>query len=101
MHLVFALLMASHFAIAKYNKQNGLGGIGMHRFLGLFLPMLFHTIFDASTVDNTALMVEDEATNATGFVILIGVVLVSVILQFVMFVWFKKKTEEYCGMQLN
>ena len=101
MHLVFALLMGSHFAIARYNKQNGLGGIGMHRFLGLFLPMLFHTIFDASTVDNTALMVEDEATNATGFMVLIGVVLVSVILQFVMFVWFKKKTEEYCGMQLN
>ena len=101
MHLVFALLMGSHFAIARYNKQNGLGGIGMHRFLGLFLPMLFHTIFDASTVDNTALMVEDETTNATGFMILVGVVLVSVILQFVMFVWFKKKTEEYCGMQLN
>ena len=46
-------------------------------------------------------MVEDETTNATGFMILVGVVLVSVILQFVMFVWFKKKTEEYCGMQLN
>ena len=67
----------------------------------VFFPMLFHTIFDAATVDNTALMVEDETTNATGFMILVGVVLVSVILQFVMFVWFKKKTEEYCGMQLN
>lgn len=101
MHLVFAILMGVHFAIAKYNKQNGLGGVGMHRFLGLFLPILWHTLFDASTVDNTALMVEDEAINTTGFMITMGIVLISVILQIVMFLWFKKKTGEYCGMQLN
>lgn len=101
MHLVFAILMGVHFGIAKYNKQNGLGGVAMHGFLGLFLPILWHTIFDASTVDNTALMVEDEAINTTGFMITIGVVLVSVILQIVMFVWLKKKSGEYCGMQLN
>lgn len=101
MHLVFALLMGSHLGIARYNKQNGLGGVGMHCFLGLFLPMLWHTVFDASTVDNTALMVENEATNVTGFIIAAGVMLVSVVMQFVMFAWLKKKTGEYSGMALN
>ena len=101
LHLVFALCMGTNLAIACYNKQNGLGGVGMHRFLGLFLPVLWHTVFDAATADNTALMMQDEVTNTVGILIAFAVVLVSVIMQFVMFRRFRKKADAYCGMQLD
>ena len=101
MHLVFALCMGTNLAIACYNKQNGLGGVGKHVVLGLALPILWHTIFDAATADNTAMMVQDELTNIVGVVIAITVLLVSVVMQFVMFAQFKKKAEAYSGMQLN
>ena len=101
MHMVFNLIMAIFLGLAMYEKQKGRSGATLHAILAFVVPLLWHTVFDASTVDNTALMVENEATNVTGFIIAAGVMLVSVVMQFVMFAWLKKKTGEYSGMALN
>ena len=101
LHVAFGVIMGTQLGIARYRKQNNLGGAGRHIFLGLFLPMLWHTLYDASTVDNTGIMVEDENAQTVGMIIALASVLISVVLQFVVFNNFKKKSEEYCGMLLN
>ena len=101
LHAAFAVIMGTQFGLARYKKQNNLGGSGMHIFLGLFLPMLWHTLYDAATADNTGLMVEDGAANTTGIIIALVAVVISVVLQFVVFIRFKNKSGEYCGMSLT
>ena len=68
--------------------------------------MLWHTLYDASTVDNTGMMVEDAGAQTIGLIIALAGMLISVVLQFVVFKfvvfnYFKKKRGEYCGMLLN
>ena len=101
LHVAFGVIMGTQLGIARYRKQNNLGGIGKHIFLGVFLPMLWHTLYDASTADNTGLMVENEDTQTVGMIIALVSVVISVVLQFVVFNNFKKKSGEYCGMLLN
>ena len=101
LHVAFGVIMGTHLGIARYRKQNNLGGVGKHIFLGVFLPMLWHTLYDASTADNTGLMVENEDTQTVGMIIALVSVVISVVLQFVVFNNFKKKSGEYCGMLLN
>ena len=101
LHVAFGVIMGTQLGIARYRKQNNLGGVGKHIFLGVFLPMLWHTLYDASTADNTGIMVENEDTQTVGMIIALVSVVISVVLQFVVFNNFKKKSGEYCGMLLN
>ena len=100
MHMMFGILMGTHLGLAKYCKQEQQDGAGKHIFLAFFLPILWHTLFDASTITNVALNTEDESIEIAGVIVGIVACMASIALQFVLLVRFRKKTEEYCGMQL-
>ena len=98
-------LHAAHRQLAgvveRFGKLRYLHVLPDHILLGLFLPMLWHTLYDAATAFNTGLMVEDGAANTAGMIIALAAVVISVVLQFVVFIRFKKKSGEYCGMSLT
>lgn len=101
LHMIFQLVMGLHLGLAKYNKKNGLGGVGGHRFLAFFLPILWHTVFDAMTASNPAVGMDGGDAEALWIVLGLVVLLVSVALQFLLFVRFRKKSGEYCAMPLT
>ena len=101
MHILFGLLMGTQLGLAKYSKQQGKGDAGKHLFLAFFLPILWHTVFDASTITNAGLYSEDESAQIAGVVVALAVCAISIGLQIVLLIRFKKKTEEYCGIQLK
>ena len=99
LHMIMSLIMALFLGLARHFKSRGLPA-GKYTFLGLFLPVLWHTVFDASTANSVWLKAEDDAMNVTGIVIALVVVVISVVLQFVLLWRFKKNTEKYCAMAL-
>ena len=100
MHMCFQLIMGAHLGLAKYRRASALGGAGRHVLLGLCLPVLWHTVFDAVTISNAALQSENEDLQLVGIIIALAVVLVSVVLQFVLLSRFKKKSAEYSALTL-
>ncbi|MBR1796980.1 MAG: PrsW family intramembrane metalloprotease [Clostridiales bacterium] len=100
MHMVIGLVMGIFLGLAYYKKQKGESS-GIYYFLGLFLPILWHTVYDASTVSNVAFAAEDEYVQFQGLLFGLAVVVISTVLQFVLLIVFKVKTEKYCGMALR
>ena len=101
MHMMFGLLMGMHLGLAKYSKREGLSDAGKHIFLAFFLPVLWHTIFDSVTTVNPALNSNDDIIQMAGIIVALIVMAVSITLQFVLLIRFKKKTAEYCGMMVT
>ena len=99
MHMVFGIIMGVNLGIARHEKQYG-GSSAKHIFLGLFLPVLFHTLYDAATVCNAGLDAPDEATQNTAFLIAIAAIAVSTVLEFILLFGFKKKAVPYSEMEL-
>ena len=97
-HMVFGILMAKHLAFARYDKM-------MHQIspvkeitLAIVIPMLVHTLYDATNASNRFLNSGDEDQEFIGIIIgIIGVVIMFV-LQVLVLVRFKKNTEKYCAM---
>ena len=100
LHMVFGLVMGVYLGLARYKKLNG-ESAGKETFLAFFLPILWHTLFDAVTANNAALSAEDDKVALLGVIVALVVVIVSVVLQFVVLVKFKKNTEKYCAMTLT
>ena len=100
LHMVFGLVMGGFLGLARYKKQRR-ESAGKETFLAFFLPVLSHTVFDAATANNAAISAEDEATQLIGLIAGLVVVVISVVLQIVVLVKFKKNTEKYCGMTLT
>lgn len=100
MHVVFGILMGTHIGLARYNKKEGTGEVGKHRFLAFFLPVLWHTLYDAATTANPGLRAEDEAMQVIYIIGGLIVIIASTVLQFIVLVRFRKNTETYCGMEL-
>ena len=100
LHMVFGLIMGVYLGLARYKKLHG-ESAGKETFLALFLPVLWHTVFDAATANNAALTAEDETTQIIGLFAGLIVVVISVVMQIVVLVRFKKNTEKYCGMTLR
>ena len=75
LHVVFGVLMGSYWGLATYNKRQGLGKVGLYRFLGLCLPVLWHTVFDAATSNNVFIDAESDNTKMVGFVFGVAVVI--------------------------
>ena len=98
MHMMFGLLMGIHLGFAKYSKREGLNDAGKHIFLAFFLPVLWHTIFDSVTTVNPALNSNDDIIQMVGIIVALIVMAISITLQFVLLIRFKKKTAEYCDM---
>jgi RsiW-degrading membrane proteinase PrsW (M82 family) len=100
MHMVFGLLMGVELGLAKHSKLAGTGDSGKHTLLAMALPVLWHTVFDASTSNNPALAATDERTQIAGIVFAIVVLVTSIALQFVVLIRFKRDTEKLCGMSV-
>ena len=100
LHVVFGVLMGSYWGLAAYNKRQGLGKVGLYRFLGLCLPVLWHTVFDAATSNNVFIDAESDDTKMVGFIFGVAVVILSVALQFVVLSCLKKQSTEYSAMPL-
>ena len=97
MHMVFAILMGVNLGLARYAKLHG-GSAGKHIFLGLFLPVLWHTLYDAATAFNAGLESTDENVQVAAVVIALIVTVVSTVLQFVLLVRFKNNAVKYSEM---
>ncbi|MBP3892457.1 MAG: PrsW family intramembrane metalloprotease [Atopobiaceae bacterium] len=100
MHMMFGLIMGLQLGFAKFSKQQGKSGL-KHTILALFLPVLWHTLFDASTVTNVAFNADDENVQMIGVIVAIVMCVVSIVLQFVLLFRFKNKTAEYCAMRFD
>lgn len=98
MHMVFGLLMGVELGLARFSKRAGTSGSGKHTLLAMALPVLWHTVFDASTTNNPALAATDERGQIAGIVFAFVVLATSIALQFVVLIRFKRNTEKLCGM---
>ena len=97
MHMVFAILMGVNLGLARYAKLHG-GSAGKHIFLGLFLPVLWHTLYDAATTFNAGFDATDENVQVAAVVIALIATVASTVLQFVLLVRFKNNAVKYSEM---
>ena len=97
MHMVFAILMGVNLGLARYAKLHG-GSAGKHIFLGLFLPVLWHTLYDAATTFNAGFDAADENVQGTAVVIALIVTVASTVLQFILLIRFKNNAVKYSEM---
>ena len=97
MHMVLAILMGVNLGFARYEKLHG-GSAGKYIFLGLFLPVLWHTLYDAATACNAGLDTTDENVQMAAIVIALIAAVASTVLQFVLLVRFKKNAVKYSDM---
>ncbi len=99
-HMVFGIIMARHLAQARYDRMMNQGSPAKEVLLAIVIPMLIHTLYDATNATNKFLDCEEENLQIIGFVIAgIGIVFM-VVLQILVLVRFKKNTEKYCSMSL-
>ena len=105
MHMVFNLIMAIFLGLAMYEKQKGRSGATLHAILAFVVPLLWHTVFDASTTFNrmlqTGLDTENDLLRNVGAAIALIVIVASVTLQFWLLVQYKKRTKELCAMKIS
>ena len=101
MHMAFGLIMGTYYGLAKYDTKQGRDSAGRSMFLALFLPMLWHTLYDAATVANAGATTDDKTLQMAGVIVGLIAIIISVVLQFVVLVRFRKKSEEYCAMDLT
>lgn len=100
MHMVLGLIMGLFLGLARYRKQRGESG-GRETCFALLLPILWHTVYDASTAFNAALSAEDEYVQFKGGLVGLVLVAVTTVLQFVVLIKFRKDTGKYCAMELQ
>jgi len=101
LHMAFGIIMGLHFGLAKYAKQNNnMGEARLHRVLSMLVPVLWHTVFDAATGSNIALQSENENNQILGAIVALVVVLTSIVLQFKTLGKLKKRSAEYCDMEI-
>lgn len=94
LHLVFGMIMGVHFGLARFKRKQGTGGSAMNVLAAIVLPILWHTVYDAATVDNAGLELENEMA----MIIALVVDIASIVLQFIMLSKFKKRSKELCQM---
>ena len=102
-HSVINMLMAKHLGIAKNNKINQKGSVGLHYVLAIVVPVLIHTCYDACTSNNMYLN-EDVVKGSKelllfGFILGLAAFVFSIVLQVVVLLKVKKNAEAYCNMK--
>ena len=99
-HMVFGILMTRHLAQARYDRMMNQGSPAKEALLTFVIPLLVHTLYDATNVSNKYMNSEDEHLQTIGLVIgLIGLVIMFAV-QVTVLVRLKKNTEKYCAMSL-
>ncbi|MBQ7436884.1 MAG: PrsW family intramembrane metalloprotease [Oscillospiraceae bacterium] len=100
MHMVLGLVMGVALGHARYVRQHG-GSAGKYILLGLLLPLLWHTIYDAGTATNAGFNAADENVQGTAIIAGAVVLVASVVLQIVLLIRFKKNAVAYSEMILE
>ena len=100
MHMVLGIIMGVNLGLSRYQKQNG-GNGGKYIFLGLFLPVLWHTLYDAATAFNAGIDAADESTQSIAFLIAVVSIIISTVLEIILLIRFKKNAVSYCEMELK
>jgi RsiW-degrading membrane proteinase PrsW (M82 family) len=100
-HMVFGIIMTRHLAQARYDRMMNQGSPAKEAALAIAVPMLIHTLYDATNATNKFLNSEDEKLQAVGMVIAAVGIIAMVVLQILVIVRFKKNTEKYCGMSMR
>ncbi len=95
LHLAFGMIMGVHLGLARFKRKQGTGGSAMHVLAALVLPVLWHTVYDAATVDNAGI----EAESDIALIIALVVNIASIVLQFIMLSRFKKRSKDLCKME--
>ena len=95
LHMVFGIIMGANLGLARYRKNQGAGGTSKLVLAALIIPVLWHTIYDAATVDNAGI----EAESDIALIIALAVDIATIVLQFVLLVKFKKKSKTLCQME--
>ncbi len=101
LHMVFQLIMGCYLGRARYEKDRGNQNNGKLVFLGLFLPVLWHTLYDAACAFNAGMDSENANVALISAVIGVVVIIASAVLQFVLLVKFKKSAERLCETELQ
>ena len=101
MHMIFGLVMGIFWGLAKYSRQHGVSGSGKYTFLALFLPVLWHTAIDAATTANAGIRAGDETQQKIAVVIALVMIAASIAGEIILLTRFRKKSSEYCGMEIN
>lgn len=99
-HMVFGILMTWHLARARYDRMTKQGSPAREVLLAILIPVLIHTLYDATNVTNRFVNSGDEDLETIGVAIgILGMLIMSVV-QILVLVRLKKNTEKYCAMSL-
>lgn len=103
-HAVLGSIMASHIGKAKYYRVQNIENknVPLEYVKALLIPILIHTIYDASNVKNAGL--EDGVPDAVqGMAVLIAllIMLIAFILQIMVLLKIKKETNRLCDMNMR
>ena len=101
MHMALGIIMGTNLGRARYAQQEGDANANLYLILGLAVPVLWHTVYDAATVMNAGFAVEDEAVVVMAITVSLAVVLVSAVFQFLVLNRFKGERGEYCSLELH
>ena len=99
-HMVFGILMTRHLAQARYDRMTNQGSPAREVLLAILIPVLVHTLYDATNVTNRFVNSGDEGLETIGVVIGILGMLIMFVVQILVLVRLKKNTEKYCAMSL-
>ena len=97
-HIVLGIIMARHLGLARYYKLKGEGSYRREYLLAFLSPLVIHTLYDASVVNNHFLASTDNEMLSIGIIIGVIALVVLFALQIFVLLRFRKTTKEYCGM---
>ena len=98
LHMLLGILMGKHLGLARYCKTTGKGSAAREYALALLVPILIHTLYDASVL-NQYLETEDDNLLLIGLVIAVAALVILFVLQFVALIRLKRNAEKYSAME--
>ena len=68
-HMIFGMIMAKHLGMAAHNRAIGKGGIAKEYILAVVIPILIHSLFDATNGTSLLLESSDEFQQMMGIIL--------------------------------
>ena len=99
--MIFGMIMAKHLGMAAHNRAIGKGGIAKEYILAVVIPIVIHSLFDATNGTSLLLESSDEFQQMLGIILSVAGAIALFVLQIVIIVRFKKKMEEYCSLKTS
>lgn len=101
-HTVLGIIMGKYLGLGKHRKEKGLSCRRQY-IMALAVPVLMHTIYDACTVFNPALYLNDFDDYMMGIWLLVGLVCIvfTTVYQFVVIKKIKRDAEKYSQIIIN